>query len=69
MPELRDGNDPAGAGVLRAAIEVSGLSARQFAMTLLVRDERTVRRWLTGEPMPSVVREWLARYLVERGAG
>lgn len=69
MPELKDGNDPAGADVLRAAIDASGLSARRFAVELLVRDERTVRRWLTGEPMPSVVREWLARYMVEKGAG
>jgi hypothetical protein len=69
MPELTDGADPAGAAVLRAAIDASGLSARRFAVEILIRDERTVRRWLTGEPMPSVVREWLARYMMEHGAG
>ena len=43
--------------LLRAAIDASGLSARRFAMDILVRDERTVRRWLVGySPIPKVVR-------------
>lgn len=33
---------------LRAAIDASGLSDRQFAVTVLRVNERTVRRWLAG---------------------
>lgn len=41
---------------LRAAIKRSGLSNRQYAETVLMRDERTVRRWLAGkQAMPAVV--------------
>jgi Arc/MetJ family transcription regulator len=44
------------ADLLRAAIEASGLSARRFAVEVLIRDERTVRRWLAGDsPIPAVV--------------
>lgn len=44
--------------LLRAVIEASGLSARRFAVQVLVRDERTVRRWLAGDsPIPKAVRE------------
>jgi hypothetical protein len=56
---------PAGPGMtdaalLRAAIEASGLSARQYAVTVLLRDERTVRRWLAGDsPIPAPVRQFL----------
>lgn len=45
--------------LLRNAIERSGLSARQYAKRVLLRDERTVRRWLAGDPMPAVVVEFL----------
>ncbi len=46
--------------LLRSAIERSGLSARQYAMTVLLRDERTVRRWLAGEaPIPDPVLAFL----------
>lgn len=46
--------------LLRRAIKASGLSARQFAMTVLLRDERTVRRWLAGDsPIPAPVVKWL----------
>lgn len=42
--------------LLRAAIARSGLSNRQYAMTVLFRDERTVQRWLSGaRPIPNVV--------------
>lgn len=42
--------------LLRSAIERSGLSARQYAVTVLLRDERTVRRWLAGKsPIPDPV--------------
>ena len=34
---------------LRRAIHRSGLSARMFAKTVIHRDERTVRRWLSGD--------------------
>jgi hypothetical protein len=44
---------------LRVVIEASGLSARRFAVDVMSRDERTVRRWLAGEPMPPTVRAWL----------
>lgn len=41
---------------LRKAIRRSGKSDRQFALQVLGRDERTLRRWLAGEsPIPSVV--------------
>ena len=46
--------------LLRAAIARSGLSARQFATTVLLRDERTCRRWLAGDsPIPAPVLRWL----------
>lgn len=44
-------------------IALSGLSRRQFALAVLVRDERTVRRWCAGHPMPTVVRRWLVARL------
>ncbi len=34
--------------LLSAAIEASGLSVRQFAADVLIRDPRTVWRWLRG---------------------
>ncbi len=52
------------AKLLRAAIERSGLSARSFARDVLWRDERTVRRWLSGEsPLPAVVADRLREEL------
>jgi hypothetical protein len=55
------------AELLAKAIETSGLSARKFAELVLVRDERTVRRWLAGDsPIPKVVREML-RVQVAKG--
>lgn len=46
--------------LLRTAIERSGLSARAFAKDILLRDERTVRRWLAGDsPIPQAVIDWL----------
>lgn len=47
---------------LLRAIAASGLSNRQFALTVLLRDERSLRRWLAGDaPIPKAVREWLER--------
>ena len=51
------------AELLSAAIAKSGLSARQFAMKLMARDERTIRRWLAGNPIPPMARAWLVAYL------
>ena len=46
--------------LIRRAIQATGLSARRFA-ALVWRDERTVRRWVSGEsPVPNTVRERLA---------
>lgn len=48
------------ADLLRQRIDESGLSARAFAAQVLLRDERTIRRWLAGDsPIPVAVREWL----------
>lgn len=49
--------------LIAAAVEASGLSARRFAVALLARDERTVRRWLAGDPLPVPARDWLARFV------
>ena len=60
------------ADLLRAAIEASGLSARRFAVEVLLRDERTIRRWLQppdqsgARPLPRTVRTFLTRYIAER---
>ena len=48
------------AALLRRRIDESGLSRRRFAVDLLIRQERTVRRWVSGEsPIPHVVQDWL----------
>ena len=45
---------------LQLAIKASGLSARRFATDILMRDERTIRRWLAGQsPIPAAVQRWL----------
>lgn len=47
--------------LLRDAIARSGLSARRFASEILLRDERTCRRWLAGDsPIPAAVLKWLS---------
>ncbi len=35
--------------LLRRAIKRSGLSNRKYATDVLTRDERTIRRWLSGQ--------------------
>lgn len=51
-------SDPA--NLLRSAIEASGLSASAFARQVLLREPRTIRRWLSGEsPVPSIVQNHL----------
>lgn len=48
--------------LLAQAIAASGLSQRRFAVEVLMRDERTVRRWLAGDrPIPAAVRRFLKR--------
>lgn len=48
--------------MLSEAIRRSGLSMTQYAERVLVRDERTVRRWLKGErQIPRAVLEALQR--------
>lgn len=45
---------------LRAAIKASGLSATQYAKQILMRNPRTVRRWVAGHsPIPEAVRDFL----------
>ncbi len=51
------------AALLRAAIDASGLSSRSFAEWLMSRDERTVRRWNAGEPLPETARTQLRWFL------
>lgn len=46
---------------LRAHIEASGLSIREWARTVAGRDPRTVTRWLGGETIPDAAADWLAR--------
>jgi hypothetical protein len=54
--------DPKAVALLRDAIAASGLSARQYAVTVLLRDERTIRRWLAMEvPIPEPVLAFLRK--------
>lgn len=47
---------------LRAAIKASGLSATAYARQVLMRNPRTLRRWVAGtSPIPEAVREFLRR--------
>lgn len=46
--------------LLERRISESGLSARRFAVEVLRRDERTIRRWLSADsPIPQIVLDWL----------
>lgn len=46
--------------LLKARIVQSGLTTSAFAIECVLRDPRTVRRWITGEsPIPQVVVDWL----------
>jgi DNA-binding transcriptional regulator YiaG len=52
--------------LLAALIAASGLTAAAFARLVLGRDERTVRRWQSGDTeIPDSAAEWLARATVE----
>lgn len=55
---------PNDAELVTLAIEASGLSLRRFAEYVLLRNERVVRRWRSGElSMPREARS-LCEYLV-----
>jgi len=48
--------------LLRAAITSSGLSASAYARDILIREPRTIRRWLAGDsPIPESVLHYLTR--------
>jgi hypothetical protein len=50
--------------LLRLALIKSDLSSTQFAETVLLRDPRTLRRWLKGDsPIPRPVRDYLLQYV------
>jgi hypothetical protein len=51
------------AELLSTAIARSGLSVPAFARDALVRDERTVRQWLAGHPLPPAIRRTLEAYV------
>jgi hypothetical protein len=64
MPDPSDPEIAARIALLKKAIELSGLSARQFAVQVLIRDERTIRKWLRGDSeVPDVVRDFLISYV------
>lgn len=51
-----------GPDLLRSAIAASGVSARRFAEDVMGRDERTLRRWSSGEvEIPPLALRWLQR--------
>lgn len=46
--------------LIHAALEQSGLPRKVFAETIMVRDERTITRWIYGEvEIPEVARRKL----------
>jgi len=48
--------------LLARVIAASGLSARQYAVEVLLRNERTVRRWIAGDsPIPEEVVAFLRK--------
>jgi hypothetical protein len=49
--------------LLKLAIAKSGLTIRRFASQVVAREDRTVRRWLAGQPIPKVARAWLEAYV------
>lgn len=50
--------------LIAAAVAAGGISSRQFAERLMGRDERTVRRWASGDiAIPAHARAWLERWV------
>lgn len=54
--------------LVREAVALSGLSVEAFAREVMAgRDERTIRRWRSGEQdVPPRVREWLEAWVEAR---
>jgi DNA-binding transcriptional regulator YiaG len=48
---------------IRAMIEETGLSQREWAQSVAGRSPRTIRKWLAGEPIPADASDWLQRIL------
>lgn len=62
MTSMHDANRE----LLSAMVAASGLTIGEFARTVVGRDERTVRRWLTGATeIPEQMADWLMRTEVE----
>lgn len=58
----KEERDELHAQLLELRIEESGLSARRFALEVLLRDDRTIRRWIARDVgVPQIVAEWLER--------
>jgi hypothetical protein len=70
MPAAQDKADPGqirdDIELLTAAIQVSGLSARRFAMEVLGVDERSVRRWLAGDRELQATARVVCRAIIAR---
>ena len=57
VSEIEQANRDADRKILEARISEAGISAKKFASEVLKRDERTLRRWRSGEsPLPDLVR-------------
>ena len=51
--------------LLKLAIAKSGLSVRQFARQIVGREDRTIRRWIKGQPIPKAAKQWLEQYITQ----
>jgi hypothetical protein len=49
--------------LLKACVAHSGLSVRRFALEVVGREDRTVRRWMAGQPIPKAAKAFLVTYL------
>lgn len=57
------------AELLKTALALSGEAKVRFARSVLIRDKRTLNRYLTGEmPIPQVVVDFLEDYVARRTA-
>lgn len=60
VSEIEQANRDADRKILEARISEAGISAKKFASEVLKRDERTLRRWRSGEsPIPDLVRRFI----------
>jgi hypothetical protein len=55
MPKLEPVTPIRDLALLKRALERSGMTQRDFAREELVRDEKTLRAYLGGGPIPDVV--------------